>query len=140
MTWQSIQEATRSLEAIARDVAKVRQVELFRKRVRGGRGYLRIENPLENSVFEADTLTCSHCGTIVVLNKERKRARNWCRHCNCYVCDRPGCNIDCNPQLQGVELALKYAGTDKAGQPFLPRGYDGSVLFDTRLRDKERIY
>lgn len=118
----------------------IRTVERRRDRPRGGRGYLRIENPLENEVHEWDTLTCSHCGRIWVLNAERKRARGHCKKCNSYTCDLAGCQADCNPILQGVELALKYAGTQYANQPFLARGKDGEVLFDTSLRDKERIF
>lgn len=44
----------------------------------------------EGKTFEADTQTCSHCKTAVVMNPERTRARNSCVYCgNHYVCD--GC-------------------------------------------------
>ena len=108
-------------------------------RPRGGRGYLRIENPLENEVREYDTLTCVHCSRVWVLNPERKRARGHCKHCNAYVCDLPVCQTECNPIQRDVELALRYAGTPRADQPFLARGRDGSVLYDPALKP-ERNY
>ena len=105
-------------------------------RVKGGRGYLYIDNrPSGGQLLEFNTLTCAHCNTVVVLNPERKRRREWCHKCNAYICDSVGCNAECNPIQQGVELALKYP---ELGQPFLPRGKNGEVLFDTQLRDKEK--
>lgn len=42
----------------------------------------------EGKVFEAATLTCSHCGVSVVKNPLRQRARANCPYCgNHYVCD-----------------------------------------------------
>lgn len=43
----------------------------------------------EGRVFEADTLTCRHCKTVVVKNAERTRERGFCRSCMHYICD--GC-------------------------------------------------
>ena len=51
----------------------------------------------EGHIFESATITCSHCHTVVVMNPDRSRARNYCRKCNHYVCDNPGCNIECIP-------------------------------------------
>lgn len=125
------------------------------KRVRGGKGYLLIDNrhgpvplvqPLPTGetlviapgeTFEAPTLTCFHCNSIVVLNPRRSRPRNWCRSCNAYICDAPGCNRECMPIEACVDLALKYPNS---GQSFLTRGKDGAVLFDPRFRDLERIH
>jgi hypothetical protein len=41
----------------------------------------------EGKVFEAATMTCAHCGTIVVLNPLRVRGRHHCFRCNKYICD-----------------------------------------------------
>ena len=42
----------------------------------------------EGKVFEADTYTCAHCKSTVVMNKERSRKREECRKCsNHYICD-----------------------------------------------------
>jgi hypothetical protein len=44
----------------------------------------------EGKVYEADTLTCSHCGGTVVKNIFRTRERHSCMKCNGhYICD--GC-------------------------------------------------
>lgn len=40
-----------------------------------------------NALFEADTYTCSHCNTVVILNPHRKRERYKCGGCNHNVCD-----------------------------------------------------
>lgn len=123
--------------------------------VRGGRGELTVENrhspePLiyrlvdgERLVIAAGetarlpTLTCSHCNCTVVLHPQRSKPRRWCRRCNHYVCDAPGCNRDCTPILDCVELALqpRYAGV-----PLLPRAKDGGVLFDRALIDRLRVF
>ena len=41
----------------------------------------------EGSFFEADTLTCNHCQTPVVMNPDRVRARGHCSKCDKYLCD-----------------------------------------------------
>lgn len=42
----------------------------------------------EGKVFEADTLTCAHCGAVVVKNPLRTRARHACAKCSGhYICD-----------------------------------------------------
>jgi predicted RNA-binding Zn-ribbon protein involved in translation (DUF1610 family) len=41
----------------------------------------------EGSVMTAATLACPHCGSVVVLNPLRTRARAHCYQCNQYVCD-----------------------------------------------------
>ena len=41
---------------------------------------------------EMATLTCSHCQRQVIITNLRERPRNWCRSCDHYVCDSPGCN------------------------------------------------
>ena len=42
----------------------------------------------EGKLFEADTLTCSHCKTVVIKNPLRTRERSSCRKCGYhYICD-----------------------------------------------------
>jgi hypothetical protein len=41
----------------------------------------------EGSVHRVATAYCPHCGSHVVLNPERLRARNMCMKCNSYICD-----------------------------------------------------
>lgn len=43
----------------------------------------------EGKIFEAATLTCSHCKVAMVKNPLRTRERGHCRKCNHYICD--GC-------------------------------------------------
>jgi len=51
----------------------------------------------EGRVWESATITCAHCHTIVVMNPDRSRKRGYCRRCDHYVCDNPGCNTQCRP-------------------------------------------
>lgn len=45
---------------------------------------------VEGKIFEADTLTCSHCKGVVVKNPLRTRERHSCLKCgNHFICD--GC-------------------------------------------------
>lgn len=41
-------------------------------------------------MFEAPTITCSHCQVIVVVNPLRSRERAYCVKCNHYICDKCG--------------------------------------------------
>lgn len=60
-------------------------------------------------VFESPTIRCSHCGTMVVLNPQRTRARGYCSRCDHYVCDNPLCHLDCVPFMQRVESTQEQA-------------------------------
>lgn len=42
-------------------------------------------------MFEAPTITCSHCQTVLVVNPLRTRERSYCAKCDHYVCD--GCGL-----------------------------------------------
>jgi hypothetical protein len=44
----------------------------------------------EGKVAEMHTLSCCHCGSHVMLNPKRTRARGYCRSCDHYICD--GCD------------------------------------------------
>lgn len=48
-------------------------------------------------VYESPTVTCCHCGTVVVLNPARTRPRGYCSKCDSYVCDSPACSAECKP-------------------------------------------
>ena len=41
-------------------------------------------------MFEAPTITCSHCQAVVVLNPLRNRERAYCAKCDHYLCDSCG--------------------------------------------------
>lgn len=41
-------------------------------------------------VFEAPTITCSHCQAIVIMNPLRNRERAYCPKCDHYICDKCG--------------------------------------------------
>lgn len=65
---------------------------------RSREGYLMIDDRASGGgLFESATITCSHCQTVVVLNPLRTRARGFCRKCDHYICDNPGCNYECVP-------------------------------------------
>jgi hypothetical protein len=50
----------------------------------------------EGRVMHAATLGCPHCGSHIMLNPERKRARANCFKCNAYICDWCAATMD-NP-------------------------------------------
>ncbi len=41
----------------------------------------------EGKLFEAATLTCSHCKCAVIKNQLRVREREFCFKCHHYICD-----------------------------------------------------
>lgn len=49
-------------------------------------------NPLlgEGTFFETKTMHCAHCGTVVIMNPNRTREREWCSNCDKYICDNCG--------------------------------------------------
>ena len=87
-------------------------------------GVLIEENLVENVRQELPTLTCNHCNNVIVLNPERVRARGWCEKCDQYICDAPGCNVECFPASEMVHYALnrsRQTGRKPEGGPFLYR-------------------
>lgn len=58
-------------------------------------------------IFESGLKNCSHCGSDVILNPQRTRAREWCWSCDAYICD--GCGLlkkqgaDCQPLRKTLE-------------------------------------
>ena len=60
-----------------------------------------------SGVFESATITCAHCHVVVVLNPLRTRERGYCRRCDHYVCDKPGCNVDCTPLRSMMDEARR---------------------------------
>lgn len=55
-------------------------------------------------IFESATITCAHCNVVVVLNPDRTRQRGYCRNCDHYVCDNPGCNSNCTPHAKTLDI------------------------------------
>lgn len=73
-------------------------------------------------LFEAGTITCSHCGNAYVKNKYRIRAREFCRKCDHYICD--GCGAIAAqadyvhiPFRQLAEAAINSAEKGEAFDP-----------------------
>ena len=115
---------------------EVRKVDMIRNRVRGGHGYLMIDDRNSGGELKQyDTLTCAHCNAIVVLNPNRIRLRAWCYSCNAYVCDDKACARDCYSILRCIDLIL----TDPT-IPALPRTKDGELLFNPELLQKGRPF
>lgn len=124
----------------------VKEVEIFKNRVRGGRGYLLIDNRASGGeLYEFNTLTCAHCACVVVLRDNnftrafpgtapRARERGYCAKCNAYICDKPGCHAGCFPQAKAIELSLVKPGIS------LGRGEKGEVLDNLDIWDASKIY
>lgn len=102
---------------------------------RSHEGYLMIDNRAAEALiagvppgmqignfFEAPTLTCSHCQTVLIVNPLRNRERAYCTGCDHYLCDICGAarasDGKCKPFRQLVEEAQELA----------VRGLDPSVL------------
>jgi len=60
-------------------------------------------------LYECATLTCAHCNRVVILNPDRKRPRGYCSKCDSYVCDNPGCGLECTPFKKFIDDALDQA-------------------------------
>ena len=113
----------------------VRHVEVFRGRPAGGRGYLLIDNRVSGGTLEERaTLTCAHCGSVVVLHPRRARRRGFCFSCFAYVCDAPGCSRDCYSIKRCLDLMI-----ERPDVPALPRTKTGDILFDPELLRKRQF-
>jgi hypothetical protein len=68
-------------------------------------------------MFEAPTITCSHCQTVLIVNPLRTRERAYCAKCDHYICDGCGTVLAasgvCRPFAQIIaetqEAAMKAA-------------------------------
>lgn len=63
----------------------------------------------EGNVFESPTVTCCHCGVVVMLNPLRTRMRGHCQKCDAYTCDNPACNSGCKPFAKTLDDAESAA-------------------------------
>jgi len=111
---------------------------MARKRLNPMLGILTIDNG--GKLEEYDTMTCCHCGSVVVLNKDRKRARGYCPKNHAYRCDDNACASDCRMGVcpsttKLIDLAQKHPGL-----PVLPRGKQGQLLFDPALLQEGKVY
>ena len=57
----------------------------------------------KDQVYESATVTCSHCGAVVILSPTRQRPRHYCVKCDHYVCDKPECGLECNPWMKKLD-------------------------------------
>lgn len=62
----------------------------------------RAEFQVTTGLFESPTIRCCHCGTMVVINPSRTRARGYCALCDHYICDSPICHAACTPFIEQV--------------------------------------
>lgn len=73
-------------------------------------------------MFEAPTVTCSHCQVIVIINPDRQRERAYCRKCDHYICDNCGAALAltgvCKTFKQLIDETLEAA--EKKHQIILP--------------------
>ena len=64
-------------------------------------------------MFEAPTITCSHCQTVLILNPLRTRERAYCQKCDHYICDGCGAALAasgvCKPFRQLIEETQEQA-------------------------------
>lgn len=51
----------------------------------------------EGQLFEAATITCSHCQAVVIISPTRTRPRGYCAKCDHYICDKIECHLRCAP-------------------------------------------
>jgi hypothetical protein len=64
------------------------------------------------TLFEAATITCSHCQAQIIRNPARVRERTFCRKCNRYICDHcagTGTGFTCTPFKQIIDEQLRKA-------------------------------
>jgi hypothetical protein len=60
-------------------------------------------------LFESPTVTCCHCGSVVVINPQRIRARHYCAPCDHYVCDQYACITTCTPVRKAMDATIETA-------------------------------
>jgi hypothetical protein len=64
-------------------------------------------------MFEAPTITCSHCQTVLIVNPLRTRDRAYCQKCDAYICDGCGTAMAlsgvCKPFAQLIEEVQEQA-------------------------------
>lgn len=85
----------------------------------------------EGKIYEAGTLTCSHCKSTVVKNPFRQRERNFCQKCGGkYICD--GCAFQASlpdyshfPFEKKVDLVKEGKALPILGSPFTLLGQKG---------------
>ena len=80
----------------------------------------------QESIWETATVTCSQCERQVILNPDRSRPREWCKHCGHFHCD------DCTAALY-LTNALCYPFKAKC-QDYLEavdKGILPDVAFDS---------
>jgi hypothetical protein len=64
-------------------------------------------------LFEAATITCNHCQKTWAKNPLRTRPREWCKHCDHYLCEECAAVLhatgSCRPYKAVVEEAYEAA-------------------------------
>lgn len=55
-----------------------------------------------HGMFEAPTITCSHCQTVLIVNPLRTRDRGYCGKCDHYVCDGCGAALKAGGECKTI--------------------------------------
>lgn len=63
----------------------------------------------QGMTFESATVTCCHCNAVVILNPDRTRPRGYCAKCDQYVCDKPGCSLECTNFSRVLDTLQEHA-------------------------------
>lgn len=135
----------------------IRQVEVFHNRVHP-KGMIVVDNRASGGeLIEADVFTCAHCNSVVVCHPNqhfancpfpkcfragrctgaRQSARASCKKCNMLVCDDRICAQECNSIFRSID---KMMDNPEVLVPWLPRGYNGELLFDRSLLEAGKVY
>ena len=113
--------------------SNVRRVDRFTNRIRGGRGYLGMDDRNSGGELQQfSTMTCAHCNCVKGLNQEGKIVHakiyrdaqsgevaavhmlpagdpGYCGKCHAYLCDDSVCNKYCTPLMRALEYNLPIA-------------------------------
>lgn len=79
----------------------------------------------EGSVYEAATLSCSHCRTSVIMNPERIRVRGHCPRCNEYLCDWCAAAYQTNKICRPFSMVIEELKLGITATPILARDLEG---------------
>jgi hypothetical protein len=74
---------------------------------------LDLPGNIGQGLFEAPTITCSHCQAVFMVNPQRTRERAFCRKCDHYICDACGAILHdtgiCRPFAKVLDDAQELA-------------------------------
>jgi hypothetical protein len=71
-------------------------------------------------LFEAPTFTCSHCGSVVIMNPNRQRERTYCRGCDHLLCDACGAARAAGAKCKTLKQVIDELMSEAAKQAEAP--------------------